>query len=970
MATPSEIVARLTLNAKEFTARFDGAINDAVGKARAGGTQVGNAFKETAGAGLRDFAADVPVVGGALTGLSGAALGAAAGIGAITVAAGFAIANTEEYTQATRGLEAVLKATGNQTGFTTEQLKAFAEEQESALAISAESIIGAEKVLSSFGGVAGSTFKDAILAASDLAAVYGGDLSSNSEKLGVVLQNLAQGNVEGLSKAFKFLGVATLENIANLAESGRSYEAQRALLDALKNSIGGSGAAAGQGVAGAFFRLKDSIGDASREIDNQLGLSTRLIGFIDELALGVNKAAAAYERLGKAKITADDVKNFLTSPIPSPQELAQSIADLGNVDDKRSQEPTRQSPGEKLRLSFENFVAREAAATEKAEGDKQRAVEAAAAAAKKAAAEQERATARAAAAAKAADDARKAREAAFETIKVEGAAKDAQRLALLAVANDNFFEDWKAANAKKDDEARKSSAALVKDLDLQFRYLSDSFYEIFSGRSGNIWGKFKELGARTLSELASQFVIGGKLDLGGTSAGGLLNSLAGLTKAGSGGAGLSGLISAGGAAVGLGGLIGSAGLGAVTIGTTGAAAAGGIASGLAGTTLAGAGAGASGLLGAAAAAGPWALAAAGLIAGGIALFGNKPPEAFQSVTGGGLGALGGVKGKNSAQSAAGATSLGQAGFNSLSQLAASLGGGLDANANLGALGVFKDQFSFDTTPGFGNNRRLFGSQDAAIAAFTQNAISKGVLTGVDASVARLLSSGDLSTQLGKAQLLANALNGFNTAADPTAGAVKALTDEFTILRDVMAEAGSSAADTAKASAEYDKRLQAIRDSAGQATTTLQNFLNDLGFGSSSPLSIGDQAAAARAAYGAQAGRIGSAGFDQSAFVASGQRLLDIEGQLNGRTQDFFAVFNQVQADTNRAISAITNANGITGDNPFARKTADATAATADNTSLMAELMTNLPAQIAAALQQSDLSSAFIGDDARGFAVAA
>jgi hypothetical protein len=85
MASTAEIQARLTLNAKNFTSSFEGAIDQATARARAGGAQVGQAFSQTAGDGLRNFAGQVPVVGGALTGLNGAALGAAAGIGAVTV---------------------------------------------------------------------------------------------------------------------------------------------------------------------------------------------------------------------------------------------------------------------------------------------------------------------------------------------------------------------------------------------------------------------------------------------------------------------------------------------------------------------------------------------------------------------------------------------------------------------------------------------------------------------------------------------------------------------------------------------------------------------------------------------------------------------------------------------------------------------------------------------------------------------
>lgn len=953
MANVNDIVARLVLDAKNFTSGFQSAVDQATAKARAGGAQISRAFNETAGAGLRDFAGQVPVVGGALTGLSGVALTAAAGIGAFTAAAGFAIANTEEYAQAARQLEAVLKATGNQTGFTTQQLKDFAEAQESALAISAESILKAEQVLASFDGVAGTTFKRATLAAADLAAVYGGDLAGNAEKLGVVLQNLAQGNVEGLSKGFKFLGTATLDTIAALAKTGDTAAAQTALLDALEKKVGGAGAAAGQGLAGSFFRLKDAIGDASRAFAEQSGLYTGVVSGINSIAGAVEGYADKLRGLNGLQLTGEAYK-LLTYALPGGQFLRAGIDRLTGADKAR---PVGADGSLKFdNLSFINIdrVAEDAAAaaaTKKAgaEAEAKRSAEAAAEAAKAHATASE-------AAAKSIERQRKALGESIADLEFQAKAAgmsrtEAEKLGTLRrlelqygkLLSDNDrqrisnaielrrrTEEAVAARRQEIEDFVGSNGSLLpglqegslKPADLgailglptsrggagatelgqRFRYLSDAFYDAFSGRAGNIWDKFKDIGLRTVSEIASQFVLTGKLNIGGSGGG-------------------------------LGGLLGGAGIGGI------AGAAIGIGLPLIGSLIGSIGPTSRGF------ANLSTNAAGGIVQNNMKR-GNKGTEALGN-----------------------ATAAAQAFLSQLNGLASQFGGSLAGNVDLGAIGFSKGTFQLKSTQldkgayGGGTTTR-FDTAEEVVAAALKQALSRGAITGIDATVQKLLSSGDLATQTAKAQLLGNALKELNSTGDPLKAAVAELNDQFAELRDVMIEAGSSSEDLAKASALYDKKLQEIQKSSEQAVSGLRNFLADLNFGSGSPLSLGDQRAAALANYQSQVGLIGSAGFDQGAFVSAGQRLLDIEGQISGRTQDFFSIFNQVQADTNRAISTIANATGITGDNPFARQTADATAATANNTSQLLQAVNNLTSALTSGAAGG--GGAFVGGGGRGF----
>ncbi|ARR54552.1 hypothetical protein HY78_14495 [Rhizorhabdus wittichii DC-6] len=198
-----DIVARLKLSGQNFSAELGRTLGDAERKFGSTGSVIGRNLSEGIGGGLQSAASRVPVLGAALAGVSGAALIAASGLGAITLGAAHGLAGIEDYEGGIRQLDASLRATGNNTGLFRDQLIAVANDMEGVWVTPAEEIMKAEQVLGSFEGVAGRVFERAIAGAADLSAVFGGDLNSNVEKVGTVLQNLAQGEVKGLEKGFK-----------------------------------------------------------------------------------------------------------------------------------------------------------------------------------------------------------------------------------------------------------------------------------------------------------------------------------------------------------------------------------------------------------------------------------------------------------------------------------------------------------------------------------------------------------------------------------------------------------------------------------------------------------------------------------------------------------------------------------------------------------------------------------------------
>ncbi|MDG4603614.1 MAG: phage tail length tape measure family protein [Defluviicoccus sp.] len=182
-----------------------------------------------------------------------------AGIAAAGAIAGVGLALTRSFQEAAeadrsyRRLEAVLKATGHASGLTAGEIGAFAEAMEASTLVTAEAVQDAASVLATFRSVSGDTFTRALSLAQDLATVFGQDLSATATQLGKALEDPTQGLT-----ALRRVGISFTESerelITSLAETGRTAEAQRLILDALEKQVGGAGAAEAGGLTGATSR--------------------------------------------------------------------------------------------------------------------------------------------------------------------------------------------------------------------------------------------------------------------------------------------------------------------------------------------------------------------------------------------------------------------------------------------------------------------------------------------------------------------------------------------------------------------------------------------------------------------------------------------------------------------------------------------------------------------------------------------
>jgi uncharacterized protein (TIGR02594 family) len=376
----------------------------------------------------------------------------------------------------------------------------------------------------------------------------------------------------------------------------------------------------------------------------------------------------------------------------------------------------------------------------------------------------------------------------------------------------------------------------------------------------------------------------------------------------------------------------------------------------------------------------------GSVLGGIAgnLIGGlfkKTLQASSTLTFGAGGLSAGAATGSGAQEKAAASASANSVVSGINKIAEALGGTIGGAGSVSVgyrpghkAGAYRVDTS-GTGKLTGSTVMAFESEEEAIRAAVSEALKDGVVTGIsDASKRILQAGGDLEAAIEKASLIESIPKLLKARLDPVGAAVDDVTAKFDKIFAALKEGGATAAQTADAQKLYNLELADAKTASVSASSSLKSFLDGMKMGSSSPLSLRDQEAAAKSALQPFLDQIGGGkSIDQDKYQAAAQTYLDIERQLNGSTSTFFAEFDKIQAATAKAIEAIDGVQPIKSANDAAiTSTASNTAATATATQATAEIgaQTNeLLAQAVALLSQvaagGGSGSGFIGQ-ARNF----
>lgn len=341
----------------------------------------------------------------------------------------------------------------------------------------------------------------------------------------------------------------------------------------------------------------------------------------------------------------------------------------------------------------------------------------------------------------------------------------------------------------------------------------------------------------------------------------------------------------------------------------------------------------------------------GSIAGGLlgGLFKHNT-SASAHVTNTGVTVAGADKGNYST-----ASGMGRSVQDQINQIVESLGGTLGNYAL--SIGTRGDEYRVNTTGSTSlkikNGAVGFDTEEEAIAYAVQDLLQKGVVGGISAASKKILASGqDLQTALEKAMVIESIPKRLKQLTDPVGYAIDELNTEFEKMISYLKEGGATAEQFAQAQELYDKeRAEAIKQASDDTVSALQDYLDEMTGGSSSPLNkraTYSNAAAALDEYRSDiaAGKT----VDQSDFLAAVQDFQNASRELYGSGADFFKDFDDIYSLVSHAKE---NASGTTSDlaaSPFDTTEVQAaiasqTAATTEQTSVVASKLDDLIAAV-------------------------
>lgn len=257
---------------------------------------------------IEDLAASAGPAGRVLSSLGPTGLVVAAGVGAVALAFNATTRAAIEAESASVKLDSVLRGTGNTTGKTRKELDDLAESLQKITAIDDDQIKNVIGSLATFRSISGDIFDGVLLQAANLSATFGGDLASNTDKLADAMAKLAGGEATGLRKQFSFLSVEQLALVKRLAESGQAIDAQRALLKALQQQVGGSAEARTGTTVGSIEQLRNAWGDFLKAAGST-GPTKALIDGLTLIAERATQGAVAFNKLvnSSARSTQDNI---------------------------------------------------------------------------------------------------------------------------------------------------------------------------------------------------------------------------------------------------------------------------------------------------------------------------------------------------------------------------------------------------------------------------------------------------------------------------------------------------------------------------------------------------------------------------------------------------------------------------------------------------------------------------------------
>lgn len=216
----------------------------------------------------------------------------AVGISGASFAAIRSIREFSRFEQAQFRTQALLRITGNVSGLTANQLETMAQKIALATLASADGVRAAQASLLSFTSIGGDNFERTLNISQSIAAVFGGDIKSNVEKVGRALENPIK-RIAGLERTVGALDEKQIDLAKSAFEAGDALKAQNIILGELEKKLGNVGAEEGAGIAGKVDALALSFENLFITLSKDTGLASVFGTMVDALGVPIRALDSA-----------------------------------------------------------------------------------------------------------------------------------------------------------------------------------------------------------------------------------------------------------------------------------------------------------------------------------------------------------------------------------------------------------------------------------------------------------------------------------------------------------------------------------------------------------------------------------------------------------------------------------------------------------------------------------------------------
>ncbi|PTC01986.1 phage tail tape measure protein [Vibrio mediterranei] len=228
--------------------------------------------------------------------------------------------------------EQLLRATGNASGYTVEQLDMLARKVAEATLTNTEQASKAIGVMLTFRSVMNDqnkTFERSIYLAQSMASVLNTDIVSASKQLGKALEMPSEG-MTALRRAGLSFTLAQKDMVKSMEDAGDVASAQQFILAELENQLGkgaGAGGAESQGLIGAMDLFSQYVDEVFEAFTKWSGIKPVVQDVVDELNEGLLVVRDFF-----APTTTDEALDLMSERAKVLSEMNAEVAKAGGKD--------------------------------------------------------------------------------------------------------------------------------------------------------------------------------------------------------------------------------------------------------------------------------------------------------------------------------------------------------------------------------------------------------------------------------------------------------------------------------------------------------------------------------------------------------------------------------------------------------------------------------------------------------------